>query len=108
MPAYAHLRFQELSTRLQRITSRVDWRLPEVLRREWLTLPESKRTMAGIVAVCTTIFIAWNVPSRSTRRFATKFLWHDPMSGRAVTLLTSTFSHKVSHTVLLRPVSLPP
>lgn len=71
-----------------------DWRFPQIVGQSYINLSEEKRTQLAIIAVTAGIFVAWNVPA--CRGFAAKYLWHDPLAARPVTLLTSIFAHKVS------------
>ncbi|KXS20509.1 rhomboid-domain-containing protein [Gonapodya prolifera JEL478] len=66
-------------------------RISSLVRAEWDRLSKSDRTVGGIVAVNTIVFLAWQVKSLETF-MANNFL-HHPLSGRSFTLLTSAFSH---------------
>lgn len=71
-----------------------DWRLPTILGQSYLNLTEEQRTQLAIIGLTAGVFVAWNIPA--CRGFASKYLWHDPLASRPVTLLTSIFAHKVS------------
>lgn len=69
-----------------------DNRLAIILAENWVELSEAKRTCAGLIASFVGVWIAWRLPARMR---VGEWLAHQPLSGRAVTLLTSTFSHRV-------------
>lgn len=58
----------------------------------YLDWTEGRRLCFHIACVNAAIFLAWKVPR--LRSFMWKSFAHDPLSGRAYTLLTSVFSHK--------------
>ncbi|POY71850.1 hypothetical protein BMF94_5211 [Rhodotorula taiwanensis] len=68
-----------------------DNRLAIILAENWVELSEAKRTCAGLIASFVGVWIAWRLPARMR---VGEWLAHQPLSGRAVTLLTSTFSHR--------------
>lgn len=60
--------------------------------QEYLDATEGRRVCWYIACVNASIFLAWK--SRRLLPFMQKAFTHDPLSGRAYTLLTSIFSHK--------------
>lgn len=67
------------------------------MAEEYINLSEGQRTVLGILAVNTCVFIAWQVPP--LRAECTRFFLHNPLSTRTFSLLGSVFSHKVSNAV---------
>ncbi|KAJ2089820.1 hypothetical protein IW138_003114 [Coemansia sp. RSA 986] len=59
---------------------------------QWYHLSQSKRCVYTLVGINAVVFGMWHIP-RLLPLMARSFL-HDPRSGRAYTMLTSTFSHK--------------
>jgi rhomboid-like protein len=105
-PGLAGARLAEAVQRVKRtvVLCGESWRLPTILGRAYINYSEEKRTQLGLIALTAGVFLVWNLPP--CRRFASTYLWHDALSGRTLTLLTSVFAHKV-HPVLLA-ISLPP
>ncbi|BGP15781.1 hypothetical protein JCM10213_005737 [Rhodosporidiobolus nylandii] len=66
-------------------------RLAVILAENWLEMGEAKRTTAGLIGSFSLVWLAWRLPASA--RFG-KYLAHNPLSGRSVTLLTSIFSHR--------------
>ncbi|KAI6101336.1 hypothetical protein F5141DRAFT_1051357 [Pisolithus sp. B1] len=58
----------------------------------YLDWTEGRRLCFHIACLNAAVFLAWKVPR--LRSFMWKSFTHDPLSGRAYTLLTSVFSHK--------------
>jgi rhomboid-like protein len=56
------------------------------------SLTEAEKLAASLILVNSLVFAAWQVPALS--RVMTRYWAHDPLSGRSLTLLTSTFSHQ--------------
>ena len=71
-----------------------DWRFPTIIGQSYINLHESQRTQLAILAVTSGVFVLWNIPV--ARGFASRYLWHDPLAGRPITLITSVFAHRVS------------
>ncbi|ORY92450.1 hypothetical protein BCR35DRAFT_297863 [Leucosporidium creatinivorum] len=93
-PELASLRLREVVQRVRKAVGAFgdDWRLPTILGQSYLNLTEEKRTQLAIIGLTAGVFVAWNIPA--CRGFAGKYLWHDPLATRPVTLLTSIFAHK--------------
>lgn len=93
-PSLARQRWEETYASAAAAVRRVgeDNRLAIILAENWVEMTEAKRTCAGLIAGFVGVWIAWRIPGRRVG----EWLAHQPLSGRAVTLLTSTFSHRVS------------
>ncbi|GAA5838017.1 hypothetical protein JCM9279_004104 [Rhodotorula babjevae] len=66
-------------------------RLAVIAAENWLEAGEARRTALGLVASFAGVWIAWRLPAR----FNVGRWWaHDALSGKSVTILTSTFSHR--------------
>lgn len=90
---YFHDKLRERIDRIERLN------LPEEFRRayillvsRWASLKESEKTMLGIIAINTVVFVGWKIPQ--LRPFMSRWFMHHPLSGRSITLLTSCFSHQ--------------
>ncbi|GAB5589509.1 hypothetical protein Unana1_04409 [Umbelopsis nana] len=91
---------KEFAARVNRTMNKLEnLNVPEDVRRaymiiyeKWTLLKESEKTMAGIIAVNTVVFAAWQIPI--LRPVMRRYFVHDPLSGRSITLLTSCFSHQ--------------
>lgn len=95
-PELASLRLREVVQRVRKAVGAFgdDWRLPTILGQNYLNLTEEKRTQLAIIGLTAGVFVVWNIPA--CRAFSARFLWHDPLAARPVTLVTSIFAHKVS------------
>jgi membrane associated rhomboid family serine protease len=91
---------KEIAARVNRTLAKLEsLNVPEDVRRaylimyqKWESLKESEKTIAGIIAINTIVFAAWQIPV--LRPFMRRHFVHDPLSGRSLTLLTSCFSHQ--------------
>ncbi|KAI5479182.1 hypothetical protein MNV49_004043 [Pseudohyphozyma bogoriensis] len=69
-------------------------RWPTILAQSYCNLSEAQRTCLGIIGLQAAVFAVWHVPIPALARLY-PWLVHDPLAkGRAVTLLTSIFSHQ--------------
>jgi rhomboid-like protein len=71
------------------------------MAQKFVTASDADKVCWGICAINGAVFIAWQVPRLAA--FMTVNFIHHPLSGRAVTLLTSTFRF-VFHPVPLQLV----
>lgn len=91
---------KEVAARINQTMAKLEnLNVPEDIRRayvmvyqKWESLKESEKTIAGIIAINTVVFVAWQIPI--LRPFMHRYFMHDPLSGRSITLLTSCFSHQ--------------
>ena len=67
------------------------------LATRWVNYSDGERVGVGLIAANTIVFLAWQIPLPAMRFFMVKHFMHHPLSGRSYTLLTSVFSHMVSH-----------
>ncbi|ORX67779.1 rhomboid-domain-containing protein [Linderina pennispora] len=58
----------------------------------WYRMSPGKRVVYAIAGINAAVFAMWQVPRLMPKM--TKYFLHDPRTGRAYTLLTSTFSHR--------------
>lgn len=93
-PSLARQRWEETYARASEWVARVPGnRLAIILAENWVEMSEAKRTSAGLIASFVGIWLAWRLPAKLG---IGQWLAHQPLSGKAVTLFTSTFSHRVS------------
>ncbi|ORX90955.1 rhomboid-domain-containing protein [Basidiobolus meristosporus CBS 931.73] len=83
----------------QKLREVADWEMPLAFKRiyiiawdKWNTLSDSQRTLSVLVGINTVVFGMWQIPRLAP--FMSKWFLHHPLSGRSITLLTSTFSHQ--------------
>ncbi|KAK9766885.1 hypothetical protein K7432_003708 [Basidiobolus ranarum] len=76
-----------------------DWEMPLAIKRmyimawdKWNTMSDSQRTLSVLIGINTIVFGMWQIPRLTP--FMSKWFLHHPLSGRSITLLTSTFSHQ--------------
>ena len=72
-------------------------RLAVIAAENWLEAGEARRTALGLVASFAGVWVAWRFNARGS---VARWWAHDALSGRSVTLLTSTFSHRVRSALL--------
>lgn len=65
----------------------------------YLNLPDSRRTVIGIIGLNAVVFGLWRLGGLGVARgrleaFMARNFLHSPASGRTYTMLTSTFSHR--------------
>lgn len=93
-PSLARQRWEETYARASEWVARVPGnRLAIILAENWVEMSEAKRTSAGLIASFVGVWLAWRLPAKLG---IGQWLAHQPLSGKAVTLFTSTFSHRVS------------
>lgn len=93
-PSLARQRWEETYARASEWVARVPGnRLAIILAENWVEMSEAKRTSAGLIASFVGIWLAWRLPAKLG---IGQWLAHQPLSGKAITLFTSTFSHRVS------------
>ncbi|KAJ3371518.1 hypothetical protein GGF31_003127 [Allomyces arbusculus] len=63
---------------------------------KWFALHDSQKTMAGLIAINTAVFLLWQLPHPAVQRFMYQWFTHNPLSGKSITLLTSMFSHQTA------------
>ncbi|GAA5982146.1 hypothetical protein JCM10908_004758 [Rhodotorula pacifica] len=93
-PSLARQRWEEtyaLASETVKLAGSESNRLAIILAENWVELNEAKRTAAELIVSFLGVWIAWRLPARLG---VGKWLAHQPLSGKAVTLLTSTFSHR--------------
>lgn len=102
--AKAHDDAYKLGTLMQRVKRRMDQlAVPQSIQEpllstylwlseSWLELSPQKSALAPIIAINACVFAAWHVPRLGA--YMARWFVHRPCSGRAVTLLTSVYSHK--------------
>ncbi|GAA5956323.1 hypothetical protein JCM8115_001687 [Rhodotorula mucilaginosa] len=91
-PSLARQRWEETYARASEWVARVPGnRLAIILAENWVEMSEAKRTSAGLIASFVGIWLAWRLPAKLG---IGQWLAHQPLSGKAITLLTSTFSHR--------------
>ncbi|BGO91265.1 hypothetical protein NBRC10512_008243 [Rhodotorula toruloides] len=92
-PSLAKQRWDEVYADVSRWMQTVgqENRLAVILAQNWLEMSEAKRTAAGLIGVFGGVWLAWRLPRRLGLG---KWLAHDALSGKSVTMLTSTFSHR--------------
>lgn len=64
----------------------------DLLRKQWHSISDSKKTIATLIGINAVIFGMWQVVP--LQAFMNKYFVHNPLSGRILTLLTSVFSHR--------------
>lgn len=91
----AGARFEERVNRARKFVKMLPdtWRWPTIAAEWYASKTEGQIVCAGLVASFAVPFAIWQIPR--ARPFAKKYLWHDPLANRPVTLLTSVFSHRV-------------
>lgn len=93
-PSLAKQRWDEVYSRVSAWlqVAGQDNRLAIILAQNWLEMSEAKKTAAGLIGVFAGVWLAWRLPRRLGLG---KWLAHDALSGKSVTMLTSIFSHRV-------------
>ncbi|GAA5877706.1 hypothetical protein JCM3774_006650 [Rhodotorula dairenensis] len=91
-PSLARQRWEETYARASEWVALVPGnRFAVILAENWVELSEAKRTSAALIASFVGVWLAWRLPARLR---VGDWLAHQPLSGKAVTLFTSTFSHR--------------
>ncbi|GAA6001133.1 rhomboid family intramembrane serine protease [Rhodotorula paludigena] len=91
-PTLARQRFDEAYARAAAFVQQFPGnRLALIAAENWLELGEAKRTTVGLVAAFAGVWVAWRLPGRLNPG---RWLAHDALNGKSVTLLTSVFSHR--------------
>ncbi|BGP39579.1 hypothetical protein JCM10450v2_003545 [Rhodotorula kratochvilovae] len=78
-------------------------RLAVVAAENWLEIGEAKRTALGLIAGFAGVWVLWRLPARLG---VGRWLAHDALSGKSVTMLTSTFSHRTIPHILFNSLAL--
>lgn len=93
----ANSRLRDLIKRARRFVAAfpAGSQLPTIAAEWWINQTEAQRTCLGLIGLQIVVYLFWQLPFPAAQRFSTRFLWHDPLAGRPITLLTSIFSHRV-------------
>ncbi|GAA6047040.1 hypothetical protein JCM3770_004166 [Rhodotorula araucariae] len=103
-PSLARQRAEEAYARAGEFVRSVPGnRLALIAAENWLEAGEAKRTALGLIAGFAGVWILWRLPARVRLG---RWLAHDALSGKSVTLLTSTFSHRTIPHLLFNSLAL--